>query len=340
MPKKSNRILLYDEEKVKLINPETLKLWNKYEVDMSLRELSPKTISGYKSDAVQWFIYILDNQSNQSIKDLDEDDVTEFLYYCKQQGNNSRRMKRRMSTISAFYIFLKKKRIIKENPMEYIDRPKNDTRITVQTFLTEEQVSKISECLQNEIDNAKNTYQKAFSLMLKLYVDFSMSTMARVNAVRNITWDKIDYDKRIVAGVLEKEQRIVDLMFSKKVEEELRYVFDFRKQNKIDDGGYVFFSKTGGELAPITSATADDWCKKVGAMIGAPTLHPHDFRHSSATLLKNKGMSLEEVSSLLGHKSTEVTRAFYIKEDKTKLQDAKDKFESEIDDHGGDSNVS
>lgn len=41
--------------------------------------------------------------------------------------------------------------------------------------------------------------------------------------------------------------------------------------------------------------------------------------------IKNAGMSLEEVSVLLNHKSTDVTRRFYIKEDKSKLQANKDK---------------
>ena len=34
---------------------------------------------------------------------ITEDDLTEFFYYCKTEGNNSRRMKRRMPSISAFY---------------------------------------------------------------------------------------------------------------------------------------------------------------------------------------------------------------------------------------------
>ena len=66
------------------------------------------------------------NQGNQSIIDLTEDDVTEFLYFCKTEGNNSRRMKRRMASISAFYKFLRKKKLITENPMEFMDRPKKD----------------------------------------------------------------------------------------------------------------------------------------------------------------------------------------------------------------------
>ena len=47
MAQKSKPIRVYNEEKLKRINPETMKLWKKYQIDMELRELSPKTIFGY-----------------------------------------------------------------------------------------------------------------------------------------------------------------------------------------------------------------------------------------------------------------------------------------------------
>ena len=148
-----------DKDKLKLINPETLELLNKYEVDMKIRELSEKSIYQYLNDIHQWLIYVLDNQGNQSVKDLTDEDITEFLYYCKLEGNNSRRMKRRMSSISAFYKFLRKKRLITENPMEFIDRPKKDTDVVVQTFLSADQVElmrdKLKEAVENDAPNAK-----------------------------------------------------------------------------------------------------------------------------------------------------------------------------------------
>lgn len=48
MAKKSKRIQVHDDEILSKINSETMKLWNKYKIDMSLRELSEKTIAGYQ----------------------------------------------------------------------------------------------------------------------------------------------------------------------------------------------------------------------------------------------------------------------------------------------------
>lgn len=327
MVKKSAPIRFYDEEKIKKINPNTLKYWKRYEMDMSLRELSPKTIYAYSNDALQWFIYILENQGNVCITELDENDVEEFLFFCKQSGNNSRRMKRRMSTISAFYRYLRKKRIINENPMEFIDRPKKDVNVMVQTYLTKEQVNEMRVSLAKRVQKATLISDKNLCLTMQVYAMFSLSTLARVNAVRNVKWDAIDYDNRIVIGVLEKEQRIVDLMFSSEVKDLLLELYNFRKHHGIQDGGYVFPAYYKGAYQPISASALDVWCKEIGSMIGVSTLHPHDFRHSGATLLKNAGMSLEDVSSLLNHLGTDVTQKFYIKEDKKKIREEKDKFE-------------
>lgn len=314
--KRSKRVVLYDPEKLEKINPETQKLLQKYKVDMSLRDLSEKTIYQYEKDLQQWFIYILDNQFNQSVTDLTDDDITEFLYFCKQQGNNTERMKRRMAAISAFYKFLRKKKLILENPCEFLDRPKKGLPIVTQTFLTKEQVQLMKDKL-TEYGN----------LQLKTYALFSLSTMARVNAVANIRWEQIDFENRIVKDVLEKEGKIVDLFFSNEVKELLLQLQREREVQKINDYGWVFYSGHNTEDKPISTGTLNDWCKKIGKMIGVPTLHAHDYRHSAATLAKSAGMALEDVSALLNHSGTDVTKKYYIKEDMTRLTKLKDQFE-------------
>ena len=316
MPERSKRIVLHNEEKLKQINPETQKLMQKYKIDMSLRDLSPKSIYSYEKDLNQWFIYILDYQFNQCVTELSDDDITEFLYFCKQEGNNVERMKRRMAAISAFYKFLRKKKLIKENPTEFMDRPKKGMPVTVQTYLTPEQV-----------DLMRTKLTEYGDLQLKTYAMFSLSTMARVNAIANLKWDQIDFEARECRDVLEKEGYIVELSFSNEVKELLLALKKEREDKGINDYGWVFYSRYNNETKPISNGTLLEWCKKIGNMIGVPTLHCHDFRHSGATLLKNMGMSLEDISELLHHSGTDVTSKFYIKKDTSKIKALKDKFE-------------
>lgn len=327
MPKLSPKLKMLDKEKIAKINPETLSLYEKYHMNMSIRELSEKTIYGYYNDLANWWIYILDYQDNKSVLEINEEDISEFIVYCKMKGNNTNRIKRRLSSISAFYLFLRKKKLIHENPVEFIDRPKHSQAIVTQTFLTEDQVFQMRQYLQEQINVSKTVASKHTALVMQLYVLFSLSTMARVNAISNVKWTQIDFEDRVAEGVLEKEGYITDLYFSEEVCRLLKNLQDFRRDNNLNDGGYVFISKSYESPQPISKTTLSNYCKQIGKNIGVPTLHPHDFRHSAATIRKNAGEPLEDISYLLNHKSTDVTRRFYIKEDKTKIRANKDKYE-------------
>lgn len=322
MAERSKRIVLFDNSKLDKINEQTKGFLKKYKMDMELRELSDKSIYQYISDLNQWLIYVLDNQGNQCVTDLEEDDLTEFFYFCKTEGNNSRRMKRRMASISAFYKFLRKKRLISENPMEFIDRPKKDTDIVVQTFLTQDQVNLMKEKLQECVDQEKPKAKE-----LQLYALFSLSTMARVTAVSNIRWEQIDLEERICTDVLEKEGKLVTLYFSKEVKMLLENLKKERIDNNINDGGYVFYRVQNNLPSSIDTGTLTDWAHKIGNMIGVPTLHPHDFRHSGSQLLKLSGCPIEQISELLNHSGLDVTKKFYLRADRKKIQAEKDKYE-------------
>lgn len=313
MAERSKRICLYDEKKAKEINPETLKLFQKYQIDMSIRDLSENSIKQYNSDLIQWFIYMHDNQFNLSVLEATDDDLTEYYYFRKQQGNNVNRQKRIMASISAFYRFLRKKKYIKESPVEFIERPKQGQAITVQTYLTKEEVQLMREKLKEYGD-----------IQLQAYAFVSLTTMGRVNAIANLKWNQIDWDERIFSDVLEKERKIVEFSFSEETKEYLEKLVQYRKEHNINDYGWVFISPYVNENTPINNGTLNMWCKKIGEMIGHPTLHCHDFRHSYANLMKSEGVDLEDISTMLNHSGTDVTKKHYIKVDSKKVRKIKD----------------
>ena len=313
MAERSKRICLYNEETAKNINQETLKLFQKYQIDMSIRDLSENTVKQYNADLMQWFIYMHDNQFNLSVLDATEDDISEYYYWRKQQGNNVNRQKRIMSSISAFYKFLRKKRLIKESPVEFIDRPKQGLPIAIQTYLTKDQVQLMREKLEEYGD-----------IQLQAYAFLSLTTMARVHAIASLKWDQVDFDERVCSDVLEKEGKIVELSFSEETKDYLLKLIEYRKENNIDDHGRIFISPYVTDDKPIQDGTLNSWCKKIGDLIGVPSLHPHDFRHSYATLMKNAGIDLESISEMLSHASVDVTKKFYIKADSSKIRKLKD----------------
>lgn len=315
MAERSKRICLYNEETAKNINQETLKLFQKYQIDMSIRDLSENTVKQYNADLMQWFIYMHDNQFNLSVLDATEEDLEEYYYFRKQQGNNVNRQKRIMSSISAFYKFLRKKRLIKESPVEFIDRPKQGQAIIKQTFLTLDQVNMLREKLTEYGD-----------MQLQTFIFFGLSTMARVNAISHLRWEQVDLEERMCNDVIEKEGKIVDLYFSEEVKDLLIKLKTCRENNKIDDYGWVFITPYVTKDRCITNGTLNEWCKKAGLMIGVPTLHDHDLRHSGSNILKDLGMEIQDIAELLHHESTETTVKHYLTVNKKKVKENKDKF--------------
>lgn len=315
MATRSKRIDLNTAENIINVNPENLRLLEKYNIDLAIRDRSESTKYQYQINLKQWFVYILDFQQNKSVLELTDDDITEFLYWCKQQGNNTARMKVRISVISAFYKFLRKKKLLTLNPTEFIEAPRKPTPVITQTFLTTEQVATMREKLILHGD-----------LQLRLYAMLSLSTLARISAVASLKWSQIDLQSCIIHDVLEKEGKIVDIYFNDEVKQLLLNLKAEREKKKQNDHGWLFYSGRCKDERHICRSTLHNWCKIIGKMIDVPTLHAHDFRHSGATLLRNAGMKLEDVSVLLNHESTETTIKYYIKQDTARINSMKNRI--------------
>ena len=312
---------LYAERSKKLsfegeVNPQNEKLFKQYVRAMTMKGLAKGTLTNYTSDLYQWFRFMASEQGDLLVTDASEDDIEEFVFYCQQEGNNANRIKRRMSSISAFYKFLRRKKIVADNPVELLDRPKNVKPVVPQVYLTLEQVNLMKEVLRDQENR-----------QLELYALFSLSTMARVNAVSNVKWDNLDLENYQVIGVVEKGGKENENMFFSEEVKQLILTEKKRRDELGIDCDYLFYTKHRKEYGQASNVTLGLWAKKIGRMIGIESgLHPHDFRHSGATLLKNMGMELSEVSKLLNHNGVEVTQKFYIKEDNTKLKENRSKF--------------
>jgi integrase/recombinase XerC len=311
------------EEKLQAVNPQNKELVRRYFVfkNMNLSDSSKKS---YESDFNQWLCFIADRYDNQYILEFDTDEAVDmledFIAFCTSVlGNNERRIQRRLSSISSFYLYLRKKRKIKENPVDFLERPrlgKGEKPQIKQTFLTKEQIEEIRKGLK-KLDDTQ----------LELFFELGLSTMARVNALCNIKVEQIDFKNSRIENVVEKEGYVVTLFPSKRAMELIQKWIKEREAKGIQSE-YLFVTKYNGEWKQVNKATMQtSWIKKIGNIIGIPDLHCHDLRHTGSTLLYKAGMPLETVSKLLHHRSTQTTLDHYIQTDFDKLQDEKSKFE-------------
>jgi len=247
------------------------------------------------------------------------DVLDDFIAMCASVfGNKEKRIARRLSTISSIYIYYKKKRKIKENPVELLERPKilKGKYEIKQTFLTKEQVYQIREGLEKLNDT-----------QLTLFFELGLYTMARVNALSNIKIEQIDLEKKRICDVVEKEGYEVTLLFDDRCKALIEKWLEERKEKGIDSP-YLFVTYYNKKWDKVSKQTmqGSGWIKKIGKIINVPELHCHDLRHSGSNLRYQAGMKLEDVSKALNHKGTQVTQDFYLQMNFDKLQEELEKF--------------
>lgn len=308
-------------EKVKQINPKNMEIWRRY--INGKRTLAESSKKNYESDINQFFVFLLLNYDNKCMFDFDAEDMADvlddFIAMCATVfENKEKRIARRLASISSIYLYYKKKRKIKENPVDLLERPKiqKGKYEIKQTFLTKEQVEQIRKGLE-EINDTQ----------LTLFFELGLYTMARVNALSNIEIDKIDLDKKRITGVIEKEGYEVTLLFNDRCKELIEKWLEERKEKGIDNP-YLFITYYKQKWDKVSKQTmqGSGWIKKIGKIINEPELHCHDLRHSGSNLRYQAGMKLEDVSKALNHKGTQVTQDHYLQMNFDKLQNELEKF--------------
>ena len=304
-------------DRVEKINPKNLDLWRKYL--NGKRTLSEATKNSYESDMNQFFVYVLLNYDNKYLFDFDTEDMADllddYIAMCTSVfENNEKRIARRISSISSMYIYYKKKRKIKENPVELLERPDcKGSGVLKQVFLNKEQV----ETIREELVKMDNT-------QLSLFFELGLYTMARVNALSSIKISQINLDKNRIEGIVEKEGYIVTLLFDNRCKELIVKWIDERKQNGINSD-LLFITKHDGKYNNAKGSMQNTWIKKIGKIINED-LHVHSLRKSGSNLRYQAGMPLEQVSKALNHKGTQVTQDHYLQTNFDKLQEELEKF--------------
>ena len=90
----------------------------------------------------------------------------------------------------------------------------------------------------------------------------------------------------------------------------------------IDKVALSILEKYGWSLPVLSNQRYNGFLKEIGDLCSIKKpLHTHIARHTCATLLLNRGMSLESVAKVLGHPSTKITKHYAKMMDRTVLSD-------------------
>lgn len=150
---------------------------------------------------------------------------------------------------------------------------------------------------------AKKLWDCAKTPHIKLSIRLLLATGARVTAALELTWDRVDMQRRIISlkNPFDKAVRkgratvpINDQLFDELVEAKKRSITPF-------------VIEWSGE--PVKSIKKG--LKSAAVAAGLPEVTPHVLRHSAAVWMAEDGHRMTEIAQFLGHRDSRITERVY-----------------------------
>ena len=247
--------------------------------------LSPKTNESYKKT----FKHLEEYFGDRLINEITARDIEGYKSARAAKKISPNTVNHELRMLRAFLHKLVDWKLIHESPCTSV----KDIRVVDQTraFLSIEELSKILEKLKGSF--------------LHDVVLFAAMTGMRRGEIVNLSWSDVDMERKLIiirssSSYQTKSGKIRTIPMNSTVFELLAC--------RIHAAGYVFTGKRGEKLngnfvrAKLKAAVRD--CEL------DPKLHFHSLRHTFASLLVQKGISLYQVQKLLGHSSPRVTEIY------------------------------
>ena len=253
--------------------------------------LSKNTVSSYKND-ISSFSSWCDKEHLDRLK-ITNLNLNNYISTLFSIGLKSSSINRKISSIKHFYLFLLKKKVIKNSPADEITTPKQERYLP--TSMSEDEV----ECLLSSPKTNIKIERRDKAMIEILY-----ATGMRISELVNLKLTDIDFNRSVlkVFGKGSKERLVP---YGEKAAEALRIYLEDRKKLDSKD---VFLSNRG------TRITRGAFWQRIKIYIKRENLKssisPHTLRHAFATHLLNRGADLRSVQILLGHSDLSTTQIY------------------------------
>lgn len=267
-----------DEKEVTNDNP---KLVDAFVAAKRIEGCSEKTLKYYRTT-----IDAMVSTTDKNIRHIQTEDLRSYLtdYQSKNQSSrvtidNIRRI------LSSFFAWLEDEDYILKSPVRRIHKVKTASNIK-ETYTDEE--------LEKMRDNCTELRDLAI-------IDMLASTGMRIGEMVLLNKADINFNERecIVFGKGDKE-RIV--YFDARAKIHLQNYIDSR----TDDNPALFVTLRS-PYERIKIGGIETRLREMGKDINIEKVHPHKFRRTLATMAIDKGMPIEQLQQLLGHKRIDTT---------------------------------
>jgi integrase/recombinase XerC len=268
------------------------------------RNVAPATRRAYRSDLALFAAYWRQEWPARSVEDADRAALRPFLARLGEREWRRATLLRKYESLWAFFRFLVRKGISKNNPTEGLSRPKPERRVPA--FLGEGEVARLlaPRTPNRRAGSALRSARDVAMLELLYSSGLRAEEMAALNVGALDPWEGAVR----VFGKGSRE-RVVPVG-----ESALGRLGSYLSLRGIDllaggDGGTVplFAGPTGNRLNVRTLRRI---VERAGEAAGLSGAHPHVLRHSFATHLLNRGCDLRSVQDMLGHKNLSTTQIY------------------------------
>ena len=264
---------------------------NNEQLEQNLVELflSAKRIEGCSEKSLKYYestILSLLADLGKDVKYIITDDIRTYLtdYQSRKQSSkvtidNIRRI------LSSFFSWLEDEDYILKSPVRRIHKVK--TGATIKETYTDE-------ALELMRDNCTQLRDLAM-------IDMLASTGMRVGEMVLLNREDIDFNERecVVFGKGDKE-RIV--YFDARTKIHLQNYLNSR-----DDDNPALFVSLQKPHNRLQISGVEVRLRQYGKLLGLNKVHPHKFRRTLATMAIDKGMPIEQLQQLLGHRRIDTT---------------------------------
>lgn len=257
------------------------------------KKYSENTVKSYKNDLKKYETFM----KNINIQNIKENHIKNYLKYLKDNNNDNRTINHNISTLRSFYKFLLIEKIIKDNPMEYIEMPK--TKKSLPKTLSIEEIDKLLDIKLTD----------SFSYRNKAMLELMYSSGLRVSELVNVKIHDIDVSNCIIRIMGKgKKERIVPLG-----DYAIKYIELYLKEHrnkliKRELNEYLFLNNHGKKM------TRQGFFKILKQLAHEKNIKtdfsPHTLRHSFASHLLNGGADLRSIQEMLGHESISTTQIY------------------------------
>lgn len=239
------------------------------------------------------------NIQNDFIKTITLNDAYGFLSYCRNERQNKEKARaRKVSSIRAFFKYLKMNGLITDNPMENLDSPK--LKKSLPKYLTVDEAKSLLDCIQGP--NRERDY-----CIITLFLNCGM----RLSELVSLDYNKIqitdDSASVVITGKGNKERTVY---LNKACVSALSAYMRVRPKDNVKDRYALFLSNRLSRISPKTvQHLVDSYLDKAG--LGARGFSVHKLRHTAATLMYQTGkVDLLELKEILGHENLNTTQIY------------------------------